>query len=78
MEFLSSFAQDLMKEGEMKEEKKTEIPMMKFVTDDFEMEDEAEEIAALNLAKYRKSHQELEETEDRNKMADAQLAVRQF
>merc|ERR1712108_70211 len=38
----------------------------------------AEEIAALNLAKFRKAQQELEETEDRNKMADAQLAVRQF
>merc|ERR1712226_402077 len=38
----------------------------------------AEEIAALNLAKYRKAQQELEETEDRNKMAEAQLAVRQF
>ena len=46
MGFLSSFAQDLMKEGEMKEEKKTEIPMMKVVTDDFEMEAEAEEMAA--------------------------------
>merc|ERR1712174_66488 len=40
--------------------------------------EEAEEIAALNLAKYRKAQQELEETEDRNKMAEAQLAVRQF
>ena len=46
MGFLSSFAQDLMKEGEMKEEKNTEIPMMKVVTDDFGMEDEAEEMAA--------------------------------
>ena len=40
--------------------------------------EEAEEIAALNLAKFRKAQQELEETEDRNKMAEAQLAVRQF
>merc|ERR1711874_935952 len=40
--------------------------------------EEAEEIAALNLAKYRKAQQEMEETEDRNKMAEAQLAVRQF
>merc|ERR1711997_1196158 len=40
--------------------------------------EEAEEIAALNLAKYRKAQQELEETEDRSKMAQAQLAVRQF
>merc|ERR1712156_640391 len=40
--------------------------------------EEAEEIAALNLAKYRKAQQELEETEDRNKMAEAQLAVRSF
>merc|ERR1712059_131221 len=40
--------------------------------------EEAEEIAALNLAKYRKSQQELEETEDRNKMAEAQLSVHHF
>ena len=41
--------------------------------------EEAEEIAALNLAKYRKAQQELEETEDRSKMAEAHLAaVRQF
>ena len=46
MGFLSSFAQDLMKEGEMKEENKTEIPMMMAVMDDFEMEDEDEEMAA--------------------------------
>merc|ERR1712242_345889 len=35
--------------------------------------EEAEEIAALNLAKFRKAQQELEETEDRTKMAEAQL-----
>merc|ERR1712029_1278550 len=35
--------------------------------------EKAEEIAALNLAKFRKAQQELEETEDRNKMAEAQL-----
>merc|ERR1712043_45288 len=40
--------------------------------------EEAEEIAALNLAKFRKAQQELEETEDRNKMAEAQLAARSF
>jgi len=40
--------------------------------------EEAEEIAALNLAKYRKAQQELEETEDRTKLAEAQLAVHQF
>merc|ERR1712193_204129 len=37
--------------------------------------EEAEEIAALNLAKFRKAQQELEETEDRTKMAEAQLNV---
>ena len=37
--------------------------------------EEAEEIAALNLAKFRKAQQELEETEDRAKMADANLSV---
>merc|ERR1712108_34499 len=37
--------------------------------------EEAEEIAALNLAKFRKAQQELEETEDRTKMAEAQLSV---
>ena len=36
--------------------------------------EEAEEIAALNLAKYRKAQQELEETEDRSKLAENQLA----
>merc|ERR1712158_274397 len=40
--------------------------------------EEAEEIATLSLAKFRKAQQELEETEDRNKMAEAQLAVRSF
>merc|ERR1712227_436760 len=39
--------------------------------------EEAEEIAALNLAKFRKAQQELEETEDRAKLADANMiAVR--
>merc|ERR1719249_391398 len=37
--------------------------------------EEAEEIAALNLAKYRKAQQELEETEDRSRMAEAKLSV---
>merc|ERR1711973_235080 len=32
---------------------------------------QAEEIAALNLAKFRKAQQELEETEERSKMAEA-------
>ena len=35
--------------------------------------EDAEEIAALNLAKYRKAQQELEETEDRSKIAEGQL-----
>ena len=40
--------------------------------------EEAEEIAALNLAKYRKAQQELEESEERAKMAENQLtAIRQ-
>merc|ERR1739849_5432 len=37
--------------------------------------EEAEEIAALNLAKFRKAQQELEEAEDRSKMAEAQLSL---
>merc|ERR1711997_879207 len=37
--------------------------------------EEAEEIAALNLAKFRKAQQDLEETEERAKMAGASLAV---
>merc|ERR1712156_1077694 len=40
--------------------------------------EEAEEIAALNLDKFRKAQQELEETEDRTKMAEAQLSMRSF
>merc|ERR1712051_442206 len=37
--------------------------------------EEAEEIAALNLAKFRKAQQELEETEERAKMADTNMSV---
>merc|ERR1711892_186175 len=37
--------------------------------------EEAEEIAALNLAKFRKSQQELVETEERAMMAEAKLSV---
>ena len=36
--------------------------------------EEAEEIAALNLAKYRKAQQELEESEERARMAEGQLS----
>ena len=36
--------------------------------------EEAEEIAALNLAKFRKAHQELEEAEERSRQAEAQLS----
>jgi len=35
--------------------------------------EEAEEIAALNLAKYRKSQQELEETDERTRMAEVTI-----
>merc|ERR1711933_487594 len=35
--------------------------------------EEAEEIAALNLAKFRKAQQELEETEDRARLADSAM-----
>merc|ERR1712038_399145 len=38
--------------------------------------EEAEEIAALNLAKFRKAQQELEETEDRTKIAESALQHR--
>merc|ERR1712211_146767 len=37
--------------------------------------EEAEEIAALNLAKFRKAQQELEETEERARMAEGQLTT---
>merc|ERR1712066_417493 len=37
--------------------------------------EEAEEIAALNLAKFRKAQQELEETDERARMAEAKLSV---
>jgi len=39
--------------------------------------EEAEEIAALNLAKYRKAQQEMEETDDRAKIAEGQLNTAQ-
>ena len=35
--------------------------------------EEAEEIAALNLAKFRKAQQELEETEERARLAENAL-----
>merc|ERR1719374_74097 len=35
--------------------------------------EEAEEIAALNLAKFRKAQQELEETEERSRLAEGAL-----
>ena len=41
----------------------------------FQQIEEAEEIAALNLAKFRKAQQDLEETEERSKNAGAQLSV---
>ena len=37
--------------------------------------EEAEEIAALNLAKYRKAQQEYEETEERSRMAENQMST---
>merc|ERR1712033_151147 len=37
--------------------------------------EDAEEIAALNLAKFRKAQQELEETEERAKMAEVQIGT---
>merc|ERR1739847_81898 len=37
--------------------------------------EEAEEIAALNLAKFRKAQQSLEETEERAKMAGSSLTM---
>jgi chromosome segregation ATPase len=39
--------------------------------------EDAEEIAALNLAKFRKAQQEMEEAEERSKMASAQLSFTQ-
>ena len=35
--------------------------------------EEAEEIAALNLAKFRKAQQELEESEDRARLSESAL-----
>ena len=37
--------------------------------------EEAEEIAALNLAKFRKAQQEMEEADERTKQAEAQLTT---
>ena len=36
--------------------------------------EDAEEIAALNLAKFRKAQQDLEEVEERSKLAESQLS----
>ena len=40
--------------------------------------EEAEEIAALNLAKFRGAQQQCEETEERIRLADTQLNTRIF
>merc|ERR1711874_785750 len=40
--------------------------------------EEAEEIAALNLAKFRKAQQELEEVEDRSRIAKESLATQRL
>jgi hypothetical protein len=37
--------------------------------------EEAEEIAALNLAKFRKAQQELEEAEERTRMAASKIDI---
>jgi len=37
--------------------------------------EEAEEIAALNLAKYRKAQQELEEAEERSRLCESQIST---
>jgi hypothetical protein len=37
--------------------------------------EDAEEIAALNLAKFRKAQQEMEEAEERSRMAENQLSL---
>merc|ERR1712224_1034028 len=37
--------------------------------------EEAEEIAALNLAKFRKAQQDLEETQDRANMAESNISA---
>merc|ERR550539_20636 len=46
------------------------IKELQFQNDEDRKIEEAEEIAALNLAKFRKAQQELEETEDRARMAE--------
>ena len=37
--------------------------------------EEAEEIAALNLAKFRKAQQKMEEAEERSKLASSHLSL---
>merc|ERR1712117_853758 len=63
--------------GHQKTERRCKELQLKIKTYKKQIE-EAEEIAALNLAKFRKAQQELEEAEDRSKIAGSQLAVRQF
>merc|ERR1711915_140663 len=50
------------------------IKELQFQQEEEKKNQEAEEIAALNLAKFRKAQQELEETEDRTKMADSSMS----
>merc|ERR1712051_798375 len=53
--------------GHQKAERK--IKELSFQIDEDKKNEEAEEIAALNLAKFRKAQQELEETEERARLA---------
>ncbi len=46
----------------------------KIKTDKKQIE-EAEEIAALNLAKFRKAQQKMEEAEERSKLASSHLSL---
>merc|ERR1711922_136704 len=57
------------------EDKKNQDRMSELATKLQQQIKEAEEIAALNLAKYRKAQQEFEESEERTRMAEGQMSL---
>ena len=69
-----AFAQDEDKKNQDRMSELASKLQQKIKTYKLQIE-EAEEIAALNLAKFRKAQQELEETEERSKLADTGIQV---
>ena len=60
-------------EGDKKNYKRMQGLLQGMIKAEEKQIEEAEEIAALNLAKFRKAQQELEECEERSRLAEEQI-----